>query len=164
MRGLLSLSMRTRTVDLAEDDSRRQFELKGLNAELFRFQTHKRRVLLGTVIFLSALGMLFAAVDWSAIATGTLSLVQLFGLLIVLGVSVGGIAASVSSILRIRKGASYLTISNLGLELSYPDGEGVRILWSDPRLSFELIDCSEVNPSKLLSGNPYSISVRGVRS
>ena len=75
------------------------------------------------------------------------------------------ICGSVPSILKIKRGAILLLVDDVGFDLAYPDGRQVRTTRSDSRLQFELIGCSNANPSKLRTpGLPYSITVRGANS
>jgi|HubBroStandDraft_1064217.scaffolds.fasta_scaffold25193_4 hypothetical protein len=148
----------------ATAESVMRFDLTEVGEKLNPLTSRKRRVLTAMLIFLVAFGLLFVAGDASAIATHSLPLLQAVDLVIVLvGVTVTGVVGSLP-LGKLKKSAILLSVDGLGFELAYPDRRSVRAEWGDPALEFDLMDSSDVNPSKLLSGVPYSITVRGVRS
>jgi hypothetical protein len=147
------------------DDSVVHFDLRAASARLSPYTSRRRRVLVIGMLFLVAFGSFFSVIDASAIATRSLSTVGAIGLAAILGTVIGGICLSIPTIIKLKAGATVLTVGRLGFELDYPDGSRSTTEWSDPGVSFELFDSSRVAPSKLLTqGMPYSISVGGVHS
>lgn len=120
--------------------------------------------MLAGVAFLLVFGAFLAAVSIGPITRHTLSPALAFGL----GVWLFGAAVAVSmlvpSILKLKPSAIRLSVTGTDFTLTHLDGRVVRKAWSDPALDFELGDASDVNPAKLLSGVPYSITVDGVHS
>jgi hypothetical protein len=150
--------------EIGASEPYRQFELGSVSGKLTKYTSRRRHVGIGAVIFLAAFALFFVALDATAIADRNLSAFQILDLAIaIVGVSTI-IGMVIPSVIKLRASAIRLRVDELGFELDYPDGKSVRTLWSDPKLSFELIDCSDVNPTKLLAGVPHFISVRGVRS
>jgi hypothetical protein len=141
-----------------------QFDLNDLSAKLWPFTSRKRKILIGTEVFLVAFVLLFLVGDAPSIASRTLPPLQAIDLVIVLAGVALIMAMTIPSILKLKRGATLLSIDDLGFDLRYPDGTWIRTLWSSRKLDFQLIDLSHVDPSKLRAGQPYSISVHGVRS
>ncbi len=141
-----------------------QFDLSEASAKLWPYTSHKRWVGFGVTIFLVAFGLFFLAIDASAISTRSLSFIKTVDSLIALVIVVGGIGGMIVVLTGLKRGAILLRLDSVGFELIYPDGTSVRTLWTDPKLRFVLMDLSGASPSKLRTGLPYSISVRGVRS
>jgi hypothetical protein len=150
--------------DVAEPPA--QFDLSEASANLWPFTLHKRRALIGAVGGLVAFALFFILLDAHAIASRSLAGFQAIDLLIVLGGVIAILVCTgvVTAILRLKKGALLLRVDNLGFDLVYPNGATIRTLWGDPSLSFDLLDLSDINPTKLGTGPPYSIMVRGVQS
>jgi hypothetical protein len=141
-----------------------QFDLGRVADRLDPLLTKRRRILDGMVAFLSILGALILALKEPEIVAGSLSFWGWVGLWTILGGSIGGSVAILVLLHRLRRSARRLRMDATGFDLYYPDGAIVRTQWTDPRLKFDLVDMSHVNPSKLLSGVPHSITVRGVNS
>jgi len=142
----------------------RNYALTEVNARLSPFSRRRRRILAAVSVSMVAIMVLFVSLDYQSLATHSLSTTHWFDLLIVLGVCGWLTSLSIYSILRRREAANQLVLGDNGFELAYPSGKLERVDWLDPSLSFKLIDCSHVNPSKLLSGVPHSIVVHGVQS
>lgn len=141
------------------------FDLKEESAKLWRVTAHRRRVLLGTVVFLAAIGALAFAIQFRPILTGSLPAADVVDLSIIFGTVIGGICVTVPIIVRLRRGAVLLRVDSDDFRLTYADGADLSVSWTDPRLSFDLIDFSKVNPARLrLRENPYSLTIGGVNS
>ncbi len=99
------------------------------------------------------------------LSKGSLSSYQVFDLSTITVLVVGGIAGLLYLLRRRIQGAVYLRVDDVGFELVYPNGRLDARAWSDPSLSFELIDFTNLDPSRLPTSDfPYSIRIRGVQS
>jgi hypothetical protein len=141
------------------------FDLRDASRQFLPFVIRRRRILIGSVVFVAAL-LVITIVSPSKSGVGphqspylTINTVTALACLsAVLG-------ANLAVLSRERPGADRLTVAETGFELDYPGGRKVGVLWTDPHLEFELMDCTQVNPSKLgTPGLPYSIRLNGRRS
>jgi len=141
-----------------------RFDLREVSSHLVPFTVRRKRIAILGVIFLGGFGGFFAATSIPRILSGQFPSGDFFGFGIILVMVGGGIAMLTPILTGPTVGASELVIGESGFELRYPSGKSTSVVWSDPELHFELADCSQVKPGKLLSGQPYSMTLNGVRS
>jgi len=141
--------------DLSQASARSRMATRGL-----------RRTALGVACFLALLGVIVVfTTSWRALLDGTLSVYQTFDTLVLLGIVIGGLLGSYWLVVYRTPSATAILVDETGFELIHYRTRHVSKLWSDPKLEFELIDFSDVNPSALsIPEFPYSIRVRGSES
>ncbi len=61
---------------------------------------------------------------------------------------------------NVRSSGASLTCDEKGLEIVFSDGRTAKVDWSDPELSFMLLDFSRTDPALLLSSAPYAVVLR----
>jgi MFS superfamily sulfate permease-like transporter len=104
----------------------------------------------GVAALLAVVGvMLVVTTRWGALFNGSLSFYQTFDALVLLVIVVGGLVGSYWLVAIQWPSATVLRIDDIGFELTYRRGRRISKSWLDPRLEFELIDFSGVNPSAL---------------
>jgi hypothetical protein len=141
-----------------------EYDLDAASRNLYPYTLRRRRVALVGVAFMLVLGLVVVALQAPAIANRSISGYDLLGFILLVGMVATWVPIALSFAFKLRKGAVRLRVNGQGFDLTYPDGAHSRIAWSDPKLEFELMDASEVNPARLLAQPPYSVSIGGVRS
>jgi hypothetical protein len=140
-----------------------EFDLRAESAALRPFTTRSRWVSVGGVTFLLTLGAVAIGANAHDLSTRTFPFYETAGFVVIMVVVVGVIGLTVPTLFHLRSGAVRLKIDGQGFDLEYGNGRIVRQPWDDPKLSFQLFDCREVNPSALRTpGLPFSIIMRGI--
>jgi hypothetical protein len=144
--------------------ARVEYDLSAVSARSAPWVRRRRNVgVVGLVVMVGFLALVLLG-GWNASLHHKFDGVILIDFII--GI-VGGssiIAMLAVGVRRLRTGAMRLRLSSDSFALSYPDGKVAVGTWSDPRLRLRLIDLSQVDPSRLLSGVTHLISYGGVRS
>jgi len=141
-----------------------RFDLSEESRKLSPYILRKRRIEFATIVALFGLGIVFSTAYGPALARGSISIDRLTVLLAIIGLLIWTCALSLPGIVNSYLSAIQLLIDARGFSLLFPGGKSIRMEWSDPALEFELIDCTDVEPSKVLTGVPYMISTRGAVS
>jgi hypothetical protein len=126
----------------------RTFQLGTLGMELDR---NSRAARIGVILIpavMIGLSILFPLVFWPKIVAGTLDVGGWAGLLIVWGFTGLILAQSKNSLWQCRRAAESVRVDTFGVELQYPEGDGVRFLWSAPSMRFMLGDVTDAPPSR----------------
>lgn len=144
-------------MDGAKESGSLEFDVRILNEQSNKTKRSKRRTLVAGAIFVVAFGLFFLVTDLGLIANGTLSTLRFVTLLIVLAIVGLILSAIVPGIAMTRSGANLVRLDDSGLELELSPGKNLRIAWSNPALSLELLDFSRVPAEKELTGIRYVI-------
>ncbi len=141
------------------------FDLTAASDKLWPATRRLLRTAVGVVVFLIAMGLIVLAASWTTLTKGSPSGYQIFDLSVIAIMVVAGVAILLRETTRRVRGAVSLRVDETGFELSFPTGKRLSKTWSDPSLTFELIDFGKVTPSVLAAPDfPYSIKIRGVES
>lgn len=141
-----------------------RFDLAALNTKLDRLKRKRRNQIVAYILGILGLGLLVFLIDLRSITSDSVSTYQLGGLLGLMGLIFFVAVVSISKRASNKPGAVEIALDEIGFELVYGDGTRVSTEWGDPLLSFDLVDTSRVNPSKLRVDTAFSIIVRGVQS
>ncbi|MGA8536983.1 MAG: hypothetical protein WB789_06280 [Thermoplasmata archaeon] len=141
-----------------------EFDLTEVSARLAPLASRKRWIFIGVIAFLLAFGSLIFGAKAEGLPYRSFDAYAIADLGLILAIVVVGLGIAVPAAIRAGPPAIRLSIDDSGFDLTYPNGSIARTKWLDPRLRFDLVDMTQVNPAKLLSGNPYSVMVRGSQS
>jgi len=146
-------------------ESAKEFDLTQVNLKLDALKTRGMRIQVSALTAVVAAEFALVAIWFRPLLSNALSLYQTVSLLMIAGFGVWLLLfVTLPYHRRTKRGATLLRVNDHGFWLTYPDGNNYHALWLDPLLTFDLIDASDVNPSKLLSGTPYSIAAEDIRS
>ena len=141
-----------------------EFDLSAASARMWPSTRRSLCVEVGVLVFLLGLAA-FNSVSWVEVARRPLTSYQVIGMSSIEVMSVGVAGWLAHLIPRRVRGANSLRVDERGFELIYPNGRRVARAWSDPDLSFDLVDFSGANRSVLMEPEfPRSILLEHVES
>jgi hypothetical protein len=134
------------------------FDLAPLAKELDSNSRPARISTIAVPAFMVGLLAVFVAVLAPRVEAGSLSYLGWYGLLVIAGATVLLLVMARHMFWGARRAAVAVSVRPEGLELVYPEGRVSHLLWSDPRLQFQLDDLTDVPQSRKVLSTNYIVT------
>ncbi len=141
-----------------------EFDLTAVTSQINRTKGQLRAIGAGVLVFWSAMMAFFVFAAVKLALEGLESTFILAAVAIVVGSGIFIIRSSLRGLKANQPAARRLCIDSRGIEISYPAGRRVVLLWESPDFSLELHDFTGRSSSQHKLSTPFAMRVEGVDS
>lgn len=140
------------------------FDVRSLNEDLNRSKRRLAVISVAFAVLLAAVALVFVVADAPGLLNGKTTGIRLLTFAVAAPVLLALVAVLLWGLRWKRPGAEWIRVRPQDLELRFSNRPPILLLWSDPRLWFELDDYSDVQSPRLSIVARYFVRIEGTDS